>query len=220
MMDYRNKATQKTATVFGILVGLAGIDHGIFEILQGNRVPDGLMIEAIGPAQRFWEHGVETALTVIPNFLISGTLSTIIGILVIIWASLYLDKKYGSGVLLLLSLTLFLVGGGFAPIFMTILASITATQIRSRLNFWRKVIPPEMRRIMAYFWPWLLIAFVFTFLVSVIIAVFGWPLTIFFNSETALIYLNNIAFVMLGVMLLTPLTGFARDIEKESSHDS
>ena len=71
-------ATHMVAATFGVLVGLDGIDHGVFEILQGNTAPDSLMIDAIGPAQRFWEHGVETALTIVPNFLISGILSVII----------------------------------------------------------------------------------------------------------------------------------------------
>ena len=74
-----NRATHVVAATLGALVGLAGIDHGIFEILQGNRVPSELLIAAIGPEQRFWEYGQETALTIVPNFLLSGILAVVFG---------------------------------------------------------------------------------------------------------------------------------------------
>ena len=45
------------ASTFGILVGLAGVDPGFFESLRGNTALDTLLIEAIGPAQRFREYG-------------------------------------------------------------------------------------------------------------------------------------------------------------------
>ena len=63
-----NRATRATASTLGVLVGLSGIDHGVFEMLQGNAVPGGVLIAAIGPAQRFWEFGEETALTIISNY--------------------------------------------------------------------------------------------------------------------------------------------------------
>ena len=31
------------ATLFGITVGFAGIEHGFFEVLQGNKIPEGLI---------------------------------------------------------------------------------------------------------------------------------------------------------------------------------
>ena len=68
-------ATRAVASTFGVLVGLAGMEHGFFEMLQGNVTPSGIMIDAIGTEQRFWEYATETALTIIPNFLITGILS-------------------------------------------------------------------------------------------------------------------------------------------------
>lgn len=79
-------AAKVVAATLGILVGVAAIEHGFFEILQGNVRPDGMMIDAIGPAQKFWEYGGENALTLIPNFLVSGILSVFFGILMVIWA--------------------------------------------------------------------------------------------------------------------------------------
>ncbi len=208
-----NHATRVIASTFGILVGLAGIDHGIFEILQGNIRPDGLMIAAIGPAQRFWQYGEETAFTIVPNFLITGILAVIFGILVMIWTIKYIDKKPGAGILFLLGVILFLFGGGFAPIFMTIIASLTATRIKSRLNFWRAVLPGFLQRFFGSIWAGVLVAFIVIFVCSVVIAIFGWPLMLFFDAETTMSYLNMLSYIMLGFMLFAPLTGFAHDIQ-------
>ncbi|MEX2160417.1 MAG: hypothetical protein WD751_00740 [Anaerolineales bacterium] len=210
------RATRLVATTFGILVGLAGIDHGIFEILQGNVAPDGVMVSAIGPAQRFWEYGTEVALTLIPNFLISGILSVLIGLLVVVWSIAYIDRKYGAGILMLLSLALFLVGGGFAPIFTAILASLTATRMNRPLTFRSAGLAARVRDLLAPIWLGALIAFVVTFFVSVEIAIFGWPLTAFFDADTSFAILNLLAFIMLGLMLLSVLTGLAQDSRQRS----
>lgn len=91
-----NRATRIYASTLGILVGLAGVKHAFLEFLQGNVRPDGIMIDATGPEQRLWESATETALTIIPSFLISGILSMIIGVLVAIWAYAYVDRKLGG----------------------------------------------------------------------------------------------------------------------------
>jgi hypothetical protein len=208
-------ATRTVASALGVLVGLAGIDHGFFEVLQGNVAPDGLMIDAIGPAQRFWEYGAETALTVVPNFLATGILAIIFGLLVTLWAAAFVHKKRGAGVLMLLSIILFLVGGGFAPIFMSILASLTATQIDKPLTWWRRILPDGVQRFLSRMWPATLIVSVLSFVISVEIIIFGWPLTAFFDADTAFGLLNTFSFIMLGLMLLCVLTAFAHDIQME-----
>lgn len=217
-----NRATQTVASTLGVLVGLAGVDHGIFEILQGNVAPNDIMIAAIGPAQRFWQYGEETALTIIPNFLVTGFLAVIFGILVMIWSIKFIDKKYGAGILFLLGVTLFLFGGGFAPIFTTIIASLVATRINKSLRIWRAILPGFLRRFLEKVWLWVLITFIILFVFSVIVAVFGWPLTSFYDADTSFNILNILSYIMLGFMLLSPLTGFAHDIqaqiERETNH--
>lgn len=219
-LEIYNKATRTVASTMGILVGLAGIDHGIFEILQGNVPPSDIMFAAIGPAQRFWEYGEETALTIIPNLFITGILAVIFGILVTLWASLYIDKKFGAGFLMLLSIILFLVGGGFAPIIMATIASLTATRIDKPLKFWRVVLPRFLRRFLGEIWLWVLIIFVVIFVFSVVVAIFGWPLILFFDAETTMSYLNILANIMLGFMLFAPITGFAHDIQAQVDRET
>ena len=211
--SYTNRATRVTASTLGVLVGLAGIDHGIFEILQGNTATSGIMIAAIGPAQRFWQYGEETALTIVPNFFVTGVLAVIFGLLVTVWSWVYIDRKYGAGILMLLSIVLFLVGGGFAPIFMAILASLTASQIDKPLKFWRAALPGFISRFLGKTWRAILILFVVCFAVSVEIAIFGWPLTAFMGADRALEILNLLSYAMLGLMLMSMLSGYAYDIQ-------
>jgi len=198
-------------------VGLAGIEHGFFEMLQGNVTPSDIMIDAIGPAQRFWEYGTESALTIIPNFFVTGIVAIIVGLLVTIWAGAFIDRKYGAGVLMLLSI----VGGGFAPIFMSILASVTATRISKPLKWWRLHLPVNLRGFLARLWPWSIIAFVLLFLIGVEILIFGYPLLWFFDANITYNIQNTFAFIMVGFMPVSILTAFAYDIQKQTdSHQA
>jgi hypothetical protein len=206
-------ATRVISSVFGVLVGLAGIIHGTFEILQGNTIPNGLLSEAIGSSQRFWEYGTLHALMVIPNYLVTGILALSAGIVVVVWAAAFVQTKYGAAVLLLLTMILFLVGGGFAPIFTAILASLTAALIGKPMMWWRKFLPESVLDFLARIWSGSLIAFVSLFFISVAIAIFGWPLTAFFDADTTLNYLNILSYGMLILMFLSVLTGFADEIQ-------
>lgn len=213
-MSKINSATHVTAATLGILVGLAGIDHGIFEILQGNTVTSSTMISAIGPEQRFWEYGLETAFTIVPNYLATGILAVIFGILVTIWSALFLDRRYGAGILMMLSIILFLVGGGFAPIFMALVASLIATRIHKPLKWPPRVLPDGVLRFLSKLWLGSLVLFVLVFAINVEIAIFGWPLTSFFDADTTNELLYQSSYWMLGLMFLSVITGLARDSMK------
>jgi len=104
-------ATRVIASTLGALVGLAGMEHGFFEVLQGSVKTNGLVIDAIGPAQKMWIGATEPALTIVPNFFVSGIFAMIVGLLVTIWAVGFVQRKYGPLILLLISIMLFLVGG-------------------------------------------------------------------------------------------------------------
>jgi hypothetical protein len=93
-------------SAYGILVGLAGVEHGIFEILQGGVPTGGFLVDAIGDAYRFWPGGGERIFTVVPSFLWSGILSVVFGIIVTIWSYNYVQRKYGATVFFLLAITL------------------------------------------------------------------------------------------------------------------
>jgi hypothetical protein len=207
-------AAKVVAAALGVLVGVAAIEHGFFEILQGNVRPDGVMIDAIGPAQKFWEYGGETALTLIPNFLVSGILSVIFGVGMVIWAWRFVGGKYGAWILLLFTIILFLVGGGFAPVFVGLLASLTASRINKPITWLPKILPGFILNFLANIWLGILVTAVAMFVVSVEIAIFGWPLTAFFEPDVAIELLTTASLVMFGMMVLSAVAGLACDSQK------
>lgn len=210
-----SNALKIIATTFGVLVGFFGMEHGFFEILQGNTVTGDIMIHAIGPAQRFWELGTEPALTIIPNFLITGILAMLVGLFIIIWSLVLIEKKYSAWVLLLFSIIMFLVGGGIAPLYMALPASFIASRINKPHKWLKKYLPGRIRNFLASLWPWSLIFITILGLIMCEIAVFGYPLLYFFNAEATLNILLSAGYPYLGSMLFTIITAFAYDTHKQ-----
>jgi hypothetical protein len=191
--SFNNKATRLVASVYGILVGLAGIEHGIFEMLQGDVPIDSIMINAIGDLYKFWEGASERALTVLPSFLLSGVLAIVLGTIVTIWASLFVQRKYGATILLLLTMTLFLVGGGMAPIILSIFAVVSATRIDKPLTWWKANLSTGLRSLLAKLWSWILILFVIVFWSTVGVQIFGLPVEV--SLITGIVGILSIAMV-------------------------
>src|SRR4030043_1470676 len=209
-------ATRVIASTLGAIVGLAGVEHGFFEVLQGNAAPSDLVIDAIGPAQKLWPGATEPALTIIPNFFVTGILAMIVGLLVTIWAVAFVQRKYGGAVLLLLSFILFFVGGGSPPIFLGIIASVVATRINKPLTWWRAHLPVNVRGFLAKLWPWSTIAFALIFWFAGVIAITGWPLMLFLDANTTntLPILTLLGYISDGLMFLAIFAGFAYDIQR------
>jgi hypothetical protein len=211
-------ATRVLASTLGAIVGLAGMEHGLFEMLQGG-VTSGLVIDAIGPSQKLWVGATEPALTVVPNFFASGVLAMVVGFLVVVWAVAFVQRKYGAPILLFLSILLFLVGGGSPPIFLGIVASAVATRINKPLTWWRANLSDNVRGFLAKLWPWSIIAFVLLFWFAVLAAITGLPLVLFFDPETTdfLPTLSALGYLSDVVMLLAVFAGFAFDIQRRTA---
>ena len=118
------------ASFIGVFAGLGGgVLHGVGEILQGNTVPSGIMIEAWPELTTL---AGEPAMTIVPNFLLTGILAVIFGLVVAIWAAAFVQKKYGGLVLILLSIIMLLIGGGIIPPIFGVIAGIVGTRIRKQ----------------------------------------------------------------------------------------
>jgi len=145
--------TRVVAAALGVCVGVSGLDHGFFEALQGNTSTPALIVQAIGPAQRMWIHGTEEAFTLVPNFLVTGILAMVVGVLTIAWSIGFIDRPNGSRVLLLLGGLLFLVGGGIGMVIFLLFGWAVARRIHRPLTWWHSVLPAGAGRVLSRAWP-------------------------------------------------------------------
>lgn len=153
-------ATRTVASTFGLLAGLAGIEHGVGEILQGSVRPAGPVIESWPDSTAFEILGGEPALTVIPNLLVTGIAAVIVAAAVLVWSVRFLDRRHCGPVLILLSLLLLPVGGGFGPPLIGIIIGLGATGIDAAPR--RR--PGRVARAVGRVWPWVLGAAVLGYL--------------------------------------------------------
>jgi hypothetical protein len=207
-----NIATKTIVSTIGVMLGIAGINHGFFEALQGNTAAPGLIIQAIGPAQRMWVHGTEEAFTLIPNFLVTGILAMLVGIAIIIWSIGFVHKQHGSVVFILLFVLLFLVGGGIGQIVFFIPAWLVSTRINKPLSLSRKILSNSIGRIAAKIWPSALMAVAVLFLIALEIAIAGYFPGVK-NPKLLLAICWSSLLVALGMFCLAVAGGFARDIQ-------
>ncbi len=200
------KATRVVASLFGVAAGIAGLEHGYFEMRQGNVRPDSLMIASMGPPcepERVW-HGCEPAMTVIPSFLVTGILAILVGLAILIWSAAFVQRRNGGAVLILLSVALLLVGGGIVPPVIGVIGGLVGTKINAPLA--RQPIRPSdsVSRLLEKLWPWPLVVLYSWLLGQFVIGYF-------FND-----FLQKNGFVILllivGLLLLPVFSARAYDI--------
>lgn len=78
-------ATQTVAAWLGIVAGFAGLEHGYFEIQQGNIQPASIMFSSMGAPcipDKIW-NACEPAMSVLPSFLLTGIVTIILGLAII-----------------------------------------------------------------------------------------------------------------------------------------
>jgi len=209
-------ATRATVATLGVILGISGMCHGFFEVLQGNTPTGGMFIPAIGEAHRMWPHGTEYAFTLIPNFLMTGILAMVVGLSIIIWSVGFVHKKSSPTVYLLLFILLLLVGGGLGQVVFFTLGWAASTRINKPLAWWRKVLPESVRRMLAKVWPWLLVVGALLLVLALEIAITGYVPGVK-DPDLALNVMLFSLGVGLGVLLLTVIAGFAHDIERQAS---
>jgi hypothetical protein len=214
---YYNKRTKITASIIGILLGLAGIlNHGIFEIFQGYIPTNGFYIEAIGEKHRFWLYGTEGAFTLIHNFLITGISAVIVGLVIIAWSIKYVQIAHGSSVFLTLMVFLTLVGGGIGHILLYLPTWAFATRINKSLDWWKRVLSFQLRRRLASIWIYLLTMTVILWLIVMELGIFG-----YFPGQNHPETILNIVYIFLfSTVILACMTficAISGDIEQSES---
>ena len=153
-------STRWYVAILGTLTGIIGVIHVIFETLRGNTPTGGPVLVSIG------------AISIIPNYLITGIAAIIAGLAVIGWAVRYIQTRWGAIIFLFLSLLLFLVGGGVALVLGAVITWGVATQINKPLNRWRKLLSPKLRSRLSKMWPVVLVTGLFFLFIGIIIWLF------------------------------------------------
>jgi hypothetical protein len=198
------KATRIVASLFGIFAGFGGPEHGYFEMLQGNVRPESLMIASMGPPcdpEKVW-HACEPAMTVFPSFLVTGILGTVVGIVTMVWAAAFVQRKHGGIVLILLSIALLLVGGGLVPPVIGIIAGVVGT----RINVPQTKRPGRVSCFLAKLWPWPLVAF--------FVWVFGQFVVGYFFNELLMQSGFLSPLLVIGLLVLSIFAGHAYDVRE------
>jgi hypothetical protein len=153
------RATRVVISIFGIVVGLAAIEHGVGEISQGSARPASLLIQSWPDTAAFTVLAGEPALTVLPTFLLSGILTCdrclgtvcLVGVL---FGRCFVQRCGGGLVLILLSLVLLLTGGGLGPPLIGLILGVAALRMHALPRY-------EVRRFLlplARVWEWALVA--------------------------------------------------------------
>jgi hypothetical protein len=195
-------ATKTVATWLGVVAGIAGLEHGWFEFLQGNTRPPGLAFPSWGPPcvpEEIW-HACEPAISIVPNFLITGILAMLFSLALIAWAGWFIQRRHGGRVQVALSILLLLFGGGFFPPIIAFIGGIAAMQINRPLSG----NPDLLTRYAARLWPWSLVLFVVWTLGQ-------FPFGYFFND-----FLQGI----MGVSMLVILTSLTLAVFTAYAYDA
>ena len=208
-------ATRTIAAALGVFAGVSGLDHGLFETLQGNASTPGLIVQAIGPTQRMWVYGTEDAFTVVPNFLATGILAIAMGMLISAWSIGFIHRQNGPLVFLVLGIGLFLVGGGVAQVAFIALGWAVSRRIDRPWTRRRNFLPAGVDRVLARRWRALLLAGLVFGVVALEIAITGFVPGVTDPDRIQMICWTALA-AMLMVLLLAIAAGAAHDAERQA----
>ncbi|PKK95749.1 MAG: hypothetical protein CVV59_02135 [Tenericutes bacterium HGW-Tenericutes-4] len=181
----------KASTVVLITyAAIIGFIHGVGEILQAGNISNSNLINAIDVAEpdKIWHAGLP-AFSVIPNFLISGIITVLLSIAIVILANLLIESNYFKFFPLLFIL-LFLFGGGFVPPFIGIISS-TYYVIKRKSNMYNKQ-PSFFKKLIAKLWIYLISVLILWLPSSWII---GWIFPVF------RLQISSATFIMLDIIL-------------------
>jgi hypothetical protein len=206
-----NHATRKAAASLGVYAGLLGMTHGVYEVLQGNIPPESLVFNAIGPPCVASETASAClpAMSVIPNTQLTGILTILVGLAMVVWAAAFIHRDRGSLVMILLSISLLLVGGGFIPPMIGILSGAIASRINAAL-FWRRPLFSERTsHNLSRLWPWILVAYFSWILLQLVIG----------QVFTGFVLMNSSLFLFIefGLLVLVVLSAFAYDMKAKTA---
>ncbi len=200
------KASRVTVSTFGSILGIAGIEHGVGEILQGDKTPDGIFIQSWPNNELYEVLNGEPAMTIIPNYLLTGILAILVSVILIIWVVLFIEKKHGGLIFIILTLITMLVGGGLAgPVLIGIIVGVAGTKKNSQFVWMNE--HHSIRNNSSKIWKYI-------YIVSIISWFSLWPGLIIlgiFVRITEPLFVYGLILLSFTSMLLTIFSSFAYD---------
>jgi hypothetical protein len=202
-----NKATRSLAMVLAILAGVMGIEHGLGETLQGYRPTEGVFILSWPDSGFFEIMSGEPAMTIVPNYLLTGILAILFSALFLAGVIGFQLKRKSLPIMGALIVLMLLTGGGFGPPILGTIAVLIALKRDVQLRAWQKL-PATIHRVFKRLWPWAfgltLLGWLMLFPGANLISYFGGV-----ESEWVMIVPLLVAFGMIPVTLVM---GFSRDL--------
>jgi hypothetical protein len=196
--------------VSGVLFGAAGIEHGVGEILQGSVPPPALVFSSWPDSDFLQVLAGEPAMSVLPDLRITGILTIVVSLILIVWSLLLLRRERGALVQIPLYLMLLLVGGGLAPPVMGII--LAAIAVRGEAALARQKASPASRPMSGLARHWR--AALLVGLLGYFLLLPGVPLLYaLFRIENAAL-IGALALLSFGGLLLALLGAIASDLHR------
>jgi hypothetical protein len=133
----------------------------------------------------------------------------LISLAVVVWAA-FVRNRNGGRILILLPVIMLLVGGGFGPPIIGLLAGVAGTGIGTPSTWWRERLSANVRRLLATLWPWI---FGIAAINGVFLVIGSVILVYFFDLNNPDLFTNSFFFSVLSV-LSTIFIGRAYDIQR------
>lgn len=192
------------------IAALAGVEHGIGEMLQGNVAPASLMFQSWPNSDFFRVLAGEPAMSIVPNLLVSGILAILVSLTFLAWATAFVHRRNAGLVLILLSVVNLLVGGGIAPLALGIIVGAAAMKIGSPLMWWRKRLHPRLGRLLATLWPWSIVSCLLAWLMLFP----GLSVIALFAAVDGLTVIPIVFLCALALLVTSIFSGFAYDFDR------
>lgn len=126
--DQAARTSRIAASTIGVIAGFIGAQHGYYEVLARDRTLNEVLFDAVSGRSLSHEPTSQwtgwPAMTLIRNFLVTGMLALLVSVVVMAWAALFVQRKNGGLTLILLSVLMLLVGGGFIPPLFGVVAGV------------------------------------------------------------------------------------------------
>ena len=200
------RASRLSIAIFGVITAIAGIEHGVGEILQGKHAPAGVMIESWPGSPYFRMLAGEPAMTVMPNLLVTGILAILATLFFLLWSTFWSGKKLAGWMMILSAIVMLLTGAGMCPPLIVIILSKATLAMNALSKNKRRL--SRLQQFFARLWPGTLILSVVCWL-SVLP---GLPLLDYYGNVNNTILVVVLVFFALGTLLLTLNVARVRDI--------